>query len=84
MEPLPPVERVRQLAHTVAVLADELTALRAQQRTILLRPAALSGIDRRLADLLPRQLALLERACANAQARLTGLRTEATDEPADP
>jgi hypothetical protein len=84
--------RLLELAHTVADLAAEIAAVRAQVRTILLRPAALSGIDRRFADLLRRQLELLERARALAQAQLTHLGTDATgqppgpaqDEPADP
>ena len=76
MEPKTEPDRVLWLEQNVAGIAHELESLQAQLRAVTHAPPALRGDDRRVADLLRRQMALIGAQCDLLRDQLARLRRE--------
>ena len=74
MEPRTGPDRLRWLEQNVEGISHELESLQAQLRAVMLAPPAVRDDDRRLADLLARQMALIGAQCDLLLEQLSRLR----------
>jgi hypothetical protein len=84
MEPQTPAAWVGWLERTTQGLTQQLAALRAHLRTLVLQPPPLDEADQELADLLQRDLERMEGECALVRAQLAAFRADLTGKPAEP
>jgi hypothetical protein len=74
MEPMTGPDRLRWLEQNVEGISHELQSLRVQLRAVTLAPPALRKDERRIAELLTRQMALLGAQCDLLLDQLSRLR----------